>query len=529
MPYCLYVRKSRSDAEAEMRGEGETLARHIQTLTELAQRRGLPLEKIHREIVSGETIAARPVMQTLLSEVAQGLWEGVLVMEIERLARGDTIDQGIVAQTFLLSGTKIITPLKDFDPCNEFDEEYFEFGLFMSRREYKTINRRMQRGRLASVKEGNYVGSLPPYGYERVKNPLGKGYTLRPMEPEADVVRLIFRLYTQGDTSVSGARCFGISRIARRLDDWGISPRKSCRWSPATVRDILINPIYIGKVRWNWRPTAKTMRNGRPTVRRPRSKKEQIVLSNGTHPPLIDEETFLAAQIRMQGRTTAPVSGERALKNPLAGLVICEKCGRKMIRRPHSSQSPDTLLCPNAACGNGSIALPLIEQAVVCFLERWFAKYPIPKDIETPSDDASPICTAELAFSHLRKEARTLKRQLERTYDLLEQGIYTAEEYKKRLEKLKERKKKNEEKQATLRQEAGKDTFCAHTHPQIPQRADSLAALYSLLPTPKAKNDFLKGLLEKITYQKESRGTKKTPASFTLTIYPKLPAYPRGE
>lgn len=59
-------------------------------------------------------------------------------MEIERLARGDTIDQGIVAQTFKYSGTRIITPARDYDPSSEADEEYFEFGLFMSRREYQT-------------------------------------------------------------------------------------------------------------------------------------------------------------------------------------------------------------------------------------------------------------------------------------------------------------------------------------------------------------------------------------------------------
>ena len=149
MQYCIYLRKSRSDTEAEERGEGETLVRHEKALCELAEKLQLNVTKIYREIVSGETIAARPVMQQLLSEVEQGIWDGVLVMEVERLARGDTIDQGLVAQTFKYSNTEIITPLKTFDPANEFDEEYFEFGLFMSRREYKTINRRLQRGRIA--------------------------------------------------------------------------------------------------------------------------------------------------------------------------------------------------------------------------------------------------------------------------------------------------------------------------------------------------------------------------------------------
>lgn len=108
--YLIYLRKSRSDLEAEAHGEGETLSRHEHTLLELAKRQHLNVTDIYREVVSGDTIAARPMMQRVLSEVEQGVWSGVLVMEVERLARGDTIDQGIIAQTFKFSGTKIITP-----------------------------------------------------------------------------------------------------------------------------------------------------------------------------------------------------------------------------------------------------------------------------------------------------------------------------------------------------------------------------------------------------------------------------------
>lgn len=195
--YCIYLRKSRADIEAEQHGEGETLARHERALCALAQKLQLPVFEIYKEIVSGETIAQRPVMQRLLSEVGQGLWQGVLVMEIERLARGDTMDQGLVAQTFQYSHTKIITPMKTYDPDNEFDEEYFEFGLFMSRREYKTIKRRLQNGRAASAKEGKFVGNKPPYGYQRVKLTGEKGFTLSPIPEQAEVVKLIFDLYTR--------------------------------------------------------------------------------------------------------------------------------------------------------------------------------------------------------------------------------------------------------------------------------------------------------------------------------------------
>ena len=132
-------------------------------LIELAKKHNFYIGKIYREIVSGESIEARPVVQELLRDVESGRWKGVLVVEVERLARGDTMDQGRVAKSFKFSNTKIITPIKVYDPNNEFDEEYFEFGLFLSRREYKTINRRLQSGRIASVKEGKFVGSVAPF------------------------------------------------------------------------------------------------------------------------------------------------------------------------------------------------------------------------------------------------------------------------------------------------------------------------------------------------------------------------------
>lgn len=216
MSYAIYLRKSRADLEAEERGELETLARHEKQLKELALKLKLPVIKEYKEVVSGETISARPQMQALLQDVQNGLYEGVIVMEIERLARGDTIDQGLVAQTFKYSNTKIITPTKTYDPNNEFDEEYFEFGLFMSRREYNTIKRRLQAGRARSVKEGKFIGNTTPYGYNREKIKGDKGYKLVINENEAQYVRLMYQWLIDG---------FSKREIKRKLDNMGVLSR----------------------------------------------------------------------------------------------------------------------------------------------------------------------------------------------------------------------------------------------------------------------------------------------------------------
>ena len=303
--YSLYLRKSRADLEAEERGEGETLARHEKMLIELARRYGFSIGKIYREIVSGESIEARPVVQELLRDVESGRWKGVLVVEVERLARGDTMDQGRVAKSFKFSNTKIITPIKIYDPNDEFDEEYFEFGLFMSRREYKTINRRLQRGRVSSVKEGKYVGSVAPFGYDRVKLVKDKGYTLA-RNDEAPVVEKMFGLYAYNEIA--------INEVVRQLNLAGFKPRKAKEWTISAVKDILGNPIYIGKIRWDSRKTIKEYKNGKIVNTRPRN--ENYILCDGLHEPIIDMETWNIVQEKRNKHTPAVIHN-KVVQNPL--------------------------------------------------------------------------------------------------------------------------------------------------------------------------------------------------------------------
>lgn len=528
MAYCLYVRKSRADVEAEARGEGETLTRHVNALLELAKRRRLDVTQIYREIVSGESIAARPIAQRLLSEVEQGLWEGVLVMEVERLARGDTVDQGIVAQTFKFSGTKIITPMKDYDPGNEFDEEYFEFGLFMSRREYKTINRRLQRGRLASVNEGKYVGSAAPYGYDRVKLANDKGYTLVPSPDEADTVRLIFALYTEGEVQEDGTyRRMGVSLIVRRLNDLGIPPRKSRHWSPATIRDMLRNPVYMGKVRWNWRCDKKRMVDGRVVVERPRSANDQCVLVDGKHPPLVDAETFAKAQELLSRNPPRPVGERYTVKNPLSGLIVCAVCGRCMVRRPYQNGHKDTLLCTNTACNNVSSDLSTVERRLLDTLRGWLIQYRLQwaaDEAEREVRDADTLAWKGKALARLRSERETLTRQLDNTHDLLEQGVYTAAQFLDRSHKLTERLAKLGEECQALEDDIALEQQRELSRQQLIPKIERLLETYHTLATPQIKNDMLKEVLEKAIYLKTKGGRwYADPDDFELTLYPKIP------
>ncbi len=101
-----------------------------------------------------------------------------------------------------------------------------EFGLFMSRQEYRMIRRRQLAGTRASKKEGHYVPGRPPYGYERYKLD-GRGWSLRPVEPQAGVIRTIYDMYLSGK---------GFSEIANELNAMKIRTPLDKKWVPATTR-----------------------------------------------------------------------------------------------------------------------------------------------------------------------------------------------------------------------------------------------------------------------------------------------------
>lgn len=527
MQYCIYLRKSRSDLEAEAHGEGETLARHEKILLDLAKKGKYNVTQIYREVVSGETIAARPVVQRLLQEVEDGMWAGVLVVEVERLARGDTIDQGVMAQAFKYSNTKIITPLKVYNPADEFDEEYFEFGLFMSRREYKTINRRLVRGRFASAKEGKWVSGVAPYGYERVRIQGDKGWTLQPVEAEADIVRFIFRLYTYGEEDENGTmRQVGTYSLALRLDKMGVKPPHSSNtWNCTTIQALLQNPVYIGKIRWNVNKRKKRIVNNVVEVEYYKAPAEEVILVDGLHPAIVDETLFYKAQELMKQSGPPPVPKKDILRNPLAGIVVCGKCGRNMWLR--SNGKSYMLCCPNRKCDNIGSRLDIIEERLLQALSEWLSDYRLEWADKLPSEEQALI---DLKHKSLRKtsdELEALRKQLDRTHDLLEQGVYNTETFLSRSRFLTERINSTMADIDKLSAEVLEDEKRAANRRNIVPKVKKLLEVYFKLPSAQAKNEMMKDVLEKVEYTKYQRSYKNGPSdNFNLVIFPKLPNSP---
>ncbi len=522
--YALYLRKSRTDMEAEKYGDGDTLSRHRKILLELARQRNLPITQIYEEVVSGETISARPQMQALLQDVESGKFRGVLVMEVERLARGNTRDQGVVADSFKYGNTLIITPTKTYDPHNEFDEEYFEFGLFMSRREYKTINRRLQRGRMASLSEGKYIAGAAPFGYRKVHVANGKGYTLEVVPDEAATVRLIYDLYTRGEQKPDGSyKKLGLLLICKKLDAMHIMPSKNTSWSVATVRDILSNPTYTGKVRWQWRKCQKTVKDGSVTVRR--HKDPDCMVLDGLHDAIISEDVFNRAKEIRATRSYVPLPETTELKNPLSGIVYCGMCGKLMTRTYSNTKAGYyTLKCPNRYCKNVSAPIYLVESKLLDGLREWLDDY----RLEWDSDgDFTTLASDAIQASITKSQAElsSLNEQLESTFDLLEKGVYSTEIFVKRNQLLTSRISELSANIDTMKEKYEEELLREKARYDFIPNIENILDLYGSLEQIRTKNDLLKTVIERVEYVKTTPNTKgkRDQANFELKIFPKIP------
>lgn len=503
--YAMYLRKSRADIEMEALGEGETLARHKHMLEALAAKHDIHPGQItvYKEVVSGDSIDQRPEMQRLLSDIYQHKYKAVLVVEVERLARGNTKDQGEVADAFQASGTKIITPAKVYDPNNEFDQEYFEFGLFMSRREYKTIKRRLEAGKKQSVMEGNYLPPQRIFGFNIVK-PSKKDRYLVENPDEAPILRMIFDWYTEEMRSQGW--------IARKLTEMGIkTTRNRQEWSKGTIKDMLKNVHYIGKVSWGAQKTVKVFDEKQGKLVKQRQK-SQVEYYEGKHEGLISVEQFEKAQnIMLQKKPKT--KAQRALANPLAGLLECCDCGRNMTLIDYSrypsrkkfNVQPRFVHARMQTCKKKSCDVQTVIDAFVEAMNNFIDDFTF--KMENDNDQAELVRHHEM-IKAMEKELAKQEKKKRKLFDSWEadDGTYTRDEFIERkqmyvrtIEQLKEQIE--EEKQSAPKP--------VNYSKQIVSIHKMIDCINNPKMSAKKKNDFLKQYISKITYDIIDNGDRK--------------------
>lgn len=508
---AMYLRKSRADLEAEARGEGETLAKHKKALLRTAKEMKLNIIKIREEIVSGESLFHRPEMNELLKEVDRGDYEAVLVMDVDRLGRGNMQEQGLILETFRKSNTKIITPRKTYDLNDEFDEEYSEFEAFMARKELKIINRRLQGGRVRSVEEGNYIGRIPPYGWSIKKE--GKSRWLVPHPEQFPVMQMIFEWYTHDDPT----KRMGAGKISTELNRLGIKSYTGKAWESSTVLGIIKNKVNAGYVEWGKKKHTKTQ-----TGRTVKSRDPKDVISPvGKHDKYITDEMrerFYKAQEILKGRYHIPYQLENGITNPLAGLVKCAICGASMIYRKYVSQPPHIMCYKN--CSNRSSKFVYVENAILSALKEWLKQYKIEwSKHKRPDNSGAELELKQMAVKALTKEAEELEKQKSRLHDFLERGIYDEDTYLERSQSLALRMQETQKAITKAEEDLKAEQSRAKAQQNIIPMIQNTIKLYEKTKDPAKKNALLKNIIHKVEYRK---GPNQRLDDFDIELFPKF-------
>jgi hypothetical protein len=490
-----YGRKSRTDDP--LLSVEEVLDKHDKIIEEYAEKHlggPIPEENKYREVGSAESLDSRPEILRLLKAIESPAIKAVAVVEVQRLSRGDLEDAGRLIRILRYTNTHVITPMKIYDLRDEYDRDAFERELKRGNEYLEYFKKIQARGKLASVKEGNYVGSVAPYGFDRIEKTDGKKtyHTLIERKDQADIVRMVFNWYCNED--------IGVTAICRRLEELGVKTKTGGKyWRTYQIFSMLENVHYIGCVRWNWRKTIKIIEDQEIRKLRPKAKVDEYLVFEGKHDGIISEELFYKAR-EIKGKRHR-TKRDLSLKNPFSGIMYC-KCGAKMgyntYRKNGVEYAPPKLVCNNQIhCKTGSVVFEEIFVDVCATIRDCIEDFEV--RIKNNKDDSFKLHRDLL--DRLEKKLKELEekevRQWEAQYD--PEMAMPQEIFKKLNQKLLAEK---EEVQKALAKAKGSMPKRIDYKEELLKFKDALDALKDPEVDAKVKNQFLKNIIERIEYER---------------------------
>jgi site-specific DNA recombinase len=298
------------------------------------------------------------------------------------------------------------------------------FDEYQSRENAKHVLRAMKE----NARQGFYNGSRVPLGYavedmEQRGHRMKKRLTIDPVE--AETVRLVFKLYLEGD---AGSGPLGVKEVAKALNARGIRTRLGARFGVGPVYVILTNPLYVGEWRFN-RRNAKTGRE-KPIT-------EVIAVEV---PPIIERETFDEVRRSLKARNPRSMP-PRVTTGPilLTGLAYCASCSCAMTLRTGTSKTGRVYRyysCSAAArmgktaCKGRSIPMDRLDQLVTSHIADYLLVPDRVADLLAEIVNRRAMAGGEVQdrIDQLSREASNAKDKLRRLYALVEDGVTDLDE-----------------------------------------------------------------------------------------------------
>lgn len=302
--------------------------------------------------------------------------------------------------------------------------------------ERETIAENVKMGLLARAREGRWNGGVV-LGYDLVELPnegkKRKNTRLEINEREANTVRRIFELYSQGH---------GYKAVVNRVNKEGHKTKRNSVFAVSTIKEILQNPVYIGKIRYNvrqdWSKKRRNNINANP------------ILSDGIHEPIIDVETWNKVQVILKERSKKH-NKVYDCEFPLTGILRCPVCGTGMtINRSTSKRKDGTrrineyYSCGNwknkgtAVCNSNSIRVEVADEYVLNkIMELINDETILRKVVDNINKNKSTKLKPTLEqLEQIKKEIEKLTDKKSKNIELFEDGILDKSELSIRVKSI---------------------------------------------------------------------------------------------
>lgn len=290
--------------------------------------------------VSGATFD-RPDFNRMIKDIENKKINLIIVKDLSRFGRLSSKISYYLEEFFIEKGVRFIAVTDDIDTGHiETSEEMVQFKAFFNEWFLRDTSRKVRNGKKTRAKEGKVMTTYPTYGYK--KDPLDYNHYVIDQDI-APIVRRIFMLARNGMTPTEIGKILTDERTLVPSEIVGNAHTRKDRikrgWNRNTVKRILQNVTYLGWVSNG--NTKKINYKSKKTMIMP--KEDRIIVEN-MHTPIIDEETFNIVQDMIKSRTGVRTKSYDWL---LKGLVCCKECGKKLslVPQKHPNKTTFYLRC----------------------------------------------------------------------------------------------------------------------------------------------------------------------------------------
>lgn len=304
--------------------DGFSLDAQEQEIRAFAQMRGINIVgKYSDEGKSGKNAEHRPAFNQMMDDIRskKDNVRYVLVFKLSRFAR-NTSDTAKYLQELASYGVGLLGVKDGIDTSTVTGKMIANIMGAVAEVELENIHEQTLAGRQQKARSGLWNGAQAPYGYV-LEN---KALTICP--EEAEIVKEIFRLYTEEGQS--------IRYITKKLNDDDIKreQRGNTQFSlftDRTVRSILKNPVYEGKIAYGRRHTVKVEGTNNDTKVVKQTDESKIILVDGLHEAIVTPDTFSKAQTLLSKNVAhRKTRSDSSTVYPLTGLIRCPDCGKNI-------------------------------------------------------------------------------------------------------------------------------------------------------------------------------------------------------